>query len=114
MICLRSYPTPEVIRNCKRLSPLEEEQVQCVRLGKTEAEIDACNQLFPGSDGRLNCLERVVSAQETLACREQGGDSEKKLNCIERAEVTRNEKDRRDARDVRRRLRSPTSTRNQL
>lgn len=36
MICLRSYPTAEVIKGCKRKSQLQETQVECMRQGKVE------------------------------------------------------------------------------
>ncbi len=84
LICLRSYPTPELMKSCKRLSPIEADQVKCVRNGRSAQAVDACSRILVSNDLRIRCVRLDLSAFETSACDLPGKGSKERLRCLER------------------------------
>jgi|GEM_PF-5575746 len=84
LICLRSYPTAELIKSCKNLSPREEDQVRCVRNGKSSVEVDACSSLLTSPELRLECIGLPITAQQAFSCKVSGLGSQQRLDCLKR------------------------------
>jgi len=86
LICLRSYPTPELMKSCKALSAREADQIRCLRNGKASADVDSCNRLLVSPDLRLECLGLEIAADEMSPCAGKGFGSRERLHCLRRLE----------------------------
>ncbi len=84
LICLRSYPSPELMKSCKTLSSREADQVRCLRNGKSSADIDTCNRILVSPDLRLECLGLQITAKEMSPCEGKGSGSRERLDCLRR------------------------------
>lgn len=89
--CMRSYPTPALVKECKKISPREDEQLKCVRIGREVSQVQACGELSDLAEERFHCLSLDIGTLATLNCRNTQRGFSARLKCLEKIVQAREE-----------------------
>lgn len=94
--CMRSYPTPSLVKECKKISPKEDEQLKCVRIGRETSQVQACGSLGERVEERFQCLSLDIATLDTINCRNTQQGFSARLRCLQKIVQAREEEYARD------------------